>query len=50
MTSVSFSTNLGPRDSLKVLTRWGFMLWLRQMLLMVDLLIPIRSAINRQLQ
>jgi hypothetical protein len=44
------ATNFTSRDSLKVLTRWGFRLWLRQMLLMVDLLIPWRWAINRQLQ
>ena len=44
---MSFSRNFASRDSLNVLTRWGLRLWLRQMLLMVDLLIPWLSAISR---
>ena len=49
-TSVNFSKNLGSRDSLNVFTRCGLRLWLRQMLLTVDLLTPWLLAISRQLQ
>src|ERR1017187_8139502 len=48
-TSVSFSRNRASRDNLKRLTRCGFKLWLRQILLTVDLLTPCASAICRQL-
>ena len=46
---MSFSRKWGSRESLKVCTRWGFRLWLRQMLFTVDLLTPMRSAKERQL-
>ena len=49
-TSVSFSRNLGSRDSLKVSLRCGLMLWLRQTVFTVDLLMPCAAAIVRQLQ
>src|SRR5271166_4025232 len=48
-TSVNFSRNLGSRESLKVFTRCGLRLWLRQMLLTVDLLTPWFLAMSRQL-
>jgi hypothetical protein len=48
-TSVSFSINRASRDGLKLLTRCGFKLWLRQMVLTVDLLTPCACAICRQL-
>ena len=49
-TSVSFSRKRASRDSLKVSLRCGFRLWLRQMVLTVDLPTPWLRAIIRQLQ
>jgi hypothetical protein len=42
--------NLGSRDSLNVSVRCGLMLWLRQILLTLDLPIPCAAAMVRQLQ
>src|SRR3990172_7310124 len=49
-TSVSFSTNCGSRDNLKVSTRWGCRPWASQIRCTVAGLTPWACAMVRQLQ